>query len=213
MTSVDRVLSDYVDAWNAGERPDVDKFLERAPEDEREELADLIRTFLLNAPVPAYSEATLAQIQGEPAVKAAAGLLDEQSGQWPELLPRLRRAMKLKREEVVASLVELLGLKGEQARVWAYYHEMESGTLEPSGVSRRVLDALGRILGVSTRDLEDAGRFEATDLSLGAAYMRPLDGTMSGHLTAESLSYDSPGAAPEEWDEVDRLFRGGRETE
>jgi hypothetical protein len=211
MASVDETLSAFIEAWNAGRRPDVDEYLERAPADERETLADLIRTFLLEAPVPAYSEETLAAIQAEPATRKAAALLDEEAGFWPQLLPRLRHRMKLKREEVVVQLAELLGVGANASKVHAYYHEMESGTLDPKGVSGRVLDALARIFGVSTDELEEAGRFEPTDLSMGI-YARPLDLRMASHVAAESLVYGSPGATPEEWDEVDRLFRGGRES-
>ena len=211
MASVDETLSAFIEAWNAGQRPDVDEYLERAPAPEREELAGLIRAFLEEAPVPAYSEETLAAIKSEPAARKAAALLDDEEGLWPALLPRLRHRMKLKREEVVAQLAELLGVGANAQKVRAYYHEMESGTLDPEGVSRRVLDALGRILGVSAGELEEGGRFEPTDLGLGAAWMRPVDIRMASHLAAESLAYDSPGGAPEEWDEVDRLFRGGRE--
>ena len=110
MASVDETLSAFIEAWNAGRRPDVDEFLERAPEPERDELADLIRTFLLEAPVPAYSDETLAALRNEPGVRKAAALLDEEAGLWPALLPRLRHRMKLKREEVVLQLAELLGV-------------------------------------------------------------------------------------------------------
>ena len=212
MASVDETLSAFIEAWNAGRRPDVDEYLERAPAAEREELADLIRTFLLEAPVPAYSEETLAALRSDPGVRKAAALLDEEAGFWPTVLPRLRHRMKLKREEVVVQLAELLGVGANASKVHAYYHEMESGTLDPAGVSRRVLDALARIFGVPRDELEAAGRFDTTAFNAEAAFLRPLDVRMAGHVAAESLTYDSPGAAPEDWDEIDRLFRGGRDA-
>src|SRR5687767_8629106 len=110
MARVDETLSAFIEAWNAGRRPDVDEYLERAPVAKREELAGLIHTFLLEAPVPAYSEETLAAIQADPATRKVAALLDEEAGLWPGLLPRLRHRMKLKREEVVAQLAEMLGV-------------------------------------------------------------------------------------------------------
>ena len=130
---------------------------------------------------------------------------------WP--LPRLRHRMKLKREEVVALLAELLGVGADAPKVRAYYHEMESGTLEPEGVSQRVLDALARIFGVSTRELEDAGDY-SIDFSPAGAFLRRLDGMGAPPhgMLAESMQYGSPGEEPDDWDEVDRLFRGGRDA-
>ena len=50
MASPDQLLSEFCDAWNAGERPRVDDYLEQAPAGDRDELAALIRTFLEQAP-------------------------------------------------------------------------------------------------------------------------------------------------------------------
>jgi hypothetical protein len=213
MSSVNETLSAFIEAWNSGRRPDVDEYLERAPAPEREELAGLIRTFLLEAPVPAYSEETLAAIQADPATRKVAALLDEEAGLWPGLLPRLRHRMKLKREEVVAQLAEMLGFGANAPKVRAYYHEMETGTLDPRGVSRRVLEALAGIFGVSTGELEAAGDYSVA-FSPEAAFLRRLDGLAASadHVLAESMEYGSPGGEPEEWDEVDRLFRGGRDA-
>jgi chromosome segregation and condensation protein ScpB len=38
-TDRDRSLSEFVDAWNAGARPDVDDYVARVDEDERAELS------------------------------------------------------------------------------------------------------------------------------------------------------------------------------
>jgi hypothetical protein len=213
MASVDETLSAFIEAWNEGQRPDVDEYLERAPAGERKDLADLIRTFLLEAPVPSYSEETLVAIGAEPGTRKAAALLDEETGLWPSLLPRLRHRMKLKREEVVVQLAELLGVGADAPKVRAYYHEMETGTLDPEGVSRRVLDALARIFGVSAGELETGGEYSVA-FSPEAAFLRRLDGLAGSadHVLAESMEYGSPGGEPEEWDEVDRLFRGGRDA-
>src|SRR5438552_2470829 len=55
MDQVDRLLNEFVEAWNAGDRPEVDEFVDRAPEAERNELAGLIGAFLEIAPTPPYS--------------------------------------------------------------------------------------------------------------------------------------------------------------
>ena len=211
MTSLDEILSDFIDAWNAGERPDLDEYLERAPEGEREELAGLIRAFMVDAPVPKYSPDTLREIQSEPAVRRTIELIEARSGLWAELLPRLRTRMRLTREQVVSRLADALGQGPKEASVHAYYHRMESGTIEPAGVSRRVLDALAGIFGVSTRELESAGAFgSAPEPGGGAVFARPLEGELAYDVNSEALAYRSPDKPPEEWDEVDRLFLGGR---
>ena len=55
MVSIDRVLSEFIDDWNAGRRPQVDEYLERVPEPERAELADQLMTWLEVAPTPTYA--------------------------------------------------------------------------------------------------------------------------------------------------------------
>jgi hypothetical protein len=90
---------------------------------------------------------------------------------------------------------------------------MESGTIEPSGVSRRVLDALAGIFGVSTRDLEAAGDFGSPPEPDAGAVMfaRPLEPGVVYDVGSERLEHRSPAdKLPAEWDEVDRLFLGGR---
>lgn len=210
MTSPDRLLNDFVDAWSAGERPRVEDYLERAPEGDRDELALLINAFLEEAPQPKYSAETLAQIQAEPAVAELSALIDSQAGFWPSLLPRLRERAELTRDEVVKRLAQALALEGREDRIKPYYHQMESGTIDPAGVSRKVLEALSRIFGVELSEIEEAGDFAG----LGAAV--PTSAYMRSETVLESRAhaYDELPAAgagdPGPWDEVDELFRGGR---
>jgi hypothetical protein len=220
MTKLDQILSEFIDAWNAGERPQVDDHLARAPEARRGELADLIGSFLEWAPAPRYSEETLNQIRAEPATRAAAGLIESQSGLWPALLPYLRKRAQLTRDRVVAALCEALGLKGREADVKPFYHEMETGTLDAGGVSRRVIVALAGVFGVSAGEIEEAGDFHGLmGPAPEGAYLRlrePGDETVAFNLSVPMLDavedVGIPGIADEAagWDEVDRLFLGGR---
>lgn len=212
MTSLDEILSDFIDAWSAGERPGLDEYLGRVPEAEREEFAGLVRAFMVDAPVPAYSAETLREIRAEPAVQRTIELVEARSGLWSELLPRLRTRVRMTREQVVSKLADALGQKPREASVHSYYHRMESGTIEPSGVSRTVLDALAGIFGVSTGDLEAAGKFgSAPEPDAGAVmFARPLEAGVVYDVGAERLEHRSPDKPPAEWDEVDRLFLGGR---
>ena len=62
----DRVLSEFIDAWNAGRRPRVRDYLARLPDGPaREELADAITDWLSVAPAPAYSDRARREIRAE----------------------------------------------------------------------------------------------------------------------------------------------------
>lgn len=129
-------------------------------------------------------------------------------GLWPAALPRLRRQARLRRDELVRRLAAKLGVAGREAKVGRYYHQMETGTLEPAAVSRRVLDALASVLGVSADELVDAGELRGFPSPLAQGAFGRAYGT-EDHIDpgAEALGKID---AEEEWDEVDELFRGGR---
>ncbi len=86
---------------------------------------------------------------------------------------------------------------------------MEQGLLLAQGVSGRVLDALGRIVGATARMLREAGHAltppgQGPPVAPTAAFAR--------RAFAETAGATSPDAPPEqegEWDQVDELFRGG----
>ena len=86
----DQALSEFIDAWNAGRRPEVDDYLARVPEQERTELAARLMTFLSVAPTPDYSEEALDAIRAEPIVQRALAAPAERGGLLPALLARLR---------------------------------------------------------------------------------------------------------------------------
>ena len=71
MSTVEQILGEFIDAWKAGERPDVDAYLARARKADRDELAAQLATWLEIAPTPRYDEATRAAIAREPALRAA----------------------------------------------------------------------------------------------------------------------------------------------
>src|ERR671925_702187 len=112
--ATDRLLSEFIDAWNAGERPQVDDYVERAPEPERDELAGLIGAFLEVAPTPPYTAEQLGEIRNEPAVQEILKLAERPAGLWSVLLPRLRNRARLTRDQVVGALARALGLEGQE---------------------------------------------------------------------------------------------------
>jgi transcriptional regulator with XRE-family HTH domain len=216
MSTTEQVLSEFIDAWNAGRRPRVGEYLARVPEGRpRDELAEQIGTWLELAPTPAYDSSTRAQIRAEPIVRHVFDAVGEDAGLWPEVIPQLRARAGLSVGDLAARLVERFGLgRGSEERAADYLQRMERGEIEAARVSRRLLDALGELLGASGRTLSDAGR-------LGGA-MRPATagGTLfragddAGDWVArdiEALSRAAMTPAPPEMDELDRLFTGGPE--
>jgi transcriptional regulator with XRE-family HTH domain len=212
-TDRDRILSDFIDDWNAGRRPDVDDYLARVPEGERDELADQLMSFLRFAPTPAYSDEALKAIRSEPIVAEALSASAGRAGVLPSLLVRLRSRMGMSNDDVARSLVRSLEL-GEDRKVKTatYLERLEHGELEPSRVSVRVFDALARLFGVPRSELEGAGdvgswaapaapaaAFRASDEAADAA---------APHLDLLAKGLATPGDAAR--DEVDDLFLGGR---
>src|SRR4051812_45252633 len=207
-TFSDRLLSEFIDAWASGRRPDVDAYLAQADEVDRDVLEREIHTFLLHAPNPAYSDESRAEISAQPLTRAIGDMPDE-LGLWPTLLPSLRKRARLRRDQLATKLADALGASDAERKVARYYHGMEAGTLDPAGVSSRVLRALSGLLDVSERELEEAGAFHGfTRSAPQTAFGRSYD-VASGELDAMS-AMASPAMEAAAWDEVDELFRGGR---
>ena len=208
MTNVERLLSEYKqadreDPAGADPRP----YLERVAGSERELLAGLIDAYLARAP---RREFDAGAFQASPAAVIAEGVqrsLAGESGIWPALLPRLRHRSELRRAELVDQLAARLGAQSQEPKVGEYYHRMEQGLLPAAGVSDTVLEALGRIVGWSAEALRKAGEMPAPGpprSDAGAVFAR----TNRGAATAPGPEAPDRAPAAEEWDEVDRLFRG-----
>src|SRR4051812_45799159 len=86
----EQVLSEFIDAWNAGQRPDVDDYVERVAEPERAELAQELMTFLTLAPSPSYTDANVEAMRSDPVVVAAREAAAETGGVLAPLLVRMR---------------------------------------------------------------------------------------------------------------------------
>lgn len=210
------LLRSFAEAWTTGERPDVDAYLDRADPADRDELATQLHAYLLDAPTPLLSDAAREEIAGDPLVQRLAGLTAAPDP-WPVLLPALRNRAKLLRAQVVDRLADALGVGASREKVGSYYHELETGTLDPEGVSRRVVDALAGIFGMDRDELDRAGTYSGLELGTQAAFARERRGDDGGFGLQADLSVPPPaasealhsGAAPA-WDDVDDLFRGGR---
>jgi len=188
----DKLLSEFVDAWNAGSRPRVGDFLDRAAPAERYELADRLDDWLTMAPAPAYSEQALADIRAEMAELAP----------LPEVLPGLRERAGLKLRDLAARVTATFGLAGEEERTENYLRQLERGELDETRVSRRLLDALADALGVAA--------LRGATAAPGGAMFRAAPGAgMMFEADLEVLSQAAMAPAPPPMDELDRLFLGG----
>jgi hypothetical protein len=212
-TDRDRILSEFIDAWNAGRRPDVDDYLARVEGSGRDELAAELSAFLQFAPTPAYSDSDLEAIRGNPIVAADLDDARGRAGLLPALLMRLRSRLGLSNAEVAGELVRSLELPADRAaKTASYLDRLERGQLEPSRISSRVFDALARLFGVSRDELEGAGDVGswAAPAARAAAFRASGDAAdeAAPHLDLLAKGLATPGEAAR--DEVDDLFLGGR---
>jgi hypothetical protein len=207
VTNVERLFAEYKETHASGREADVQRFLDRVSGLEREQLAALIDAYLERVPRREFDAAALRDSPAAAVTDSVTRTLSGSAGLWPVLLPRLRNQARIKRAELVAELAARLGAQSQRDKVASYYHEMEQGRLPASGVSDTVLDALGKIVGYSRDALRRAGEMPAPGgptAEAGAVYART---TRRGDAVEEE---ETGAPAPrEDWDEVDRLFRGG----
>lgn len=212
MTDVEQLLADYVAAYEAGEDIDPFTFIDRLDaEDDRVALSAEIDRYLADAPRQSFAPEAFASSLSARVVDDLERVLAGQSGTWPAVLPQLRARAGIKRTALVEQLSSALGVSGKQEKVAAYYHDMEQGLLPSSGVSDRVLSALGNIVGETVESLKEAGRTitpsPAPGLGAAGVFARQAQTSCNfGDASANPGATESPGQA--EWDEVDELFRG-----
>jgi hypothetical protein len=212
-TDRDRILSEFIDAWNSGRRPDVDEYLARVNESERDEFAGELTAFLAFAPTPRYSDEALKAIRSESIVAEALSSAEGRAGVLPSLLVKLRSRLGLSNAEVAGELVRSLELPEDRApKTAGYLERLERGELEPSRVSTRVFEALARLFGVPRGELEGAGDVGgwASPAAPAAAFRASAEAAdeAAPHLDLLAKGLTTPGDAAR--DEVDDLFLGGR---
>lgn len=210
MTSIDQILGEFIDAWKAGERPEVDDYLQRVPEPDRDELAEQLLSWLSVAPTPAYDEATRAQIAAEPAVLAAVDALDAVVLPLPERVATLRSRAGLAITDVASRVAAAFGLGGQEARTQAYLEQLEDDELDTSRLSRRVRDALASILGADPDLLAPSPVWSVGPAQASPAMWRADEAPDAEVAEAfEQFAAAAMTPAPEPMDELDRLFLGG----
>ncbi len=214
MTHVRQLLEQFKTEFRGGQSPNPRAFLERVEGLQRSQLERGIERFLITEPRRAYDEEALSLSAARQVGENMERSMFSQAGLWPSLLPRLRVRARLRRAELISQLASALEAEGQAGKVGAYYHGMEQGTLRADGVSDRVLQALGPILGETAGRLRSAGEafdpVEGLDDVPASAFARtstpgPKGRSSKTATAAEATTPPDPG----KWDEVDRLFRGG----
>jgi hypothetical protein len=218
MADVEKLFSDYVTEHRAGGEANPRIYLEQVEGTDRRELAELIDGYLVRSPGQVWSAEGY---EGSSAQRWVAGMersMGGEAGLWPILLPRLRERAQITRARLVELLASALGVTGETEKVASYYHRMEQGQLDSTGVSTRVLDALAGIVGSSADALRNAGEQfgEGQPPSEGTVFARTTgpppqmyvkhDEEPPGAAAMAAERAPEPDAGP---DEVDRLFTGG----
>lgn len=210
---VKKLLSEYIAEHRAGGEADPVAFVERAQGADRNELAALIDAYLERSPGRDWDPAAYQGSEAERVADELGRSLLGTAGLWPTILPRLRKQARLTRGQVVERLSAALGAKGREEKVGGYYHGMEHGTLESSGVSERVLAALGEIYGTSAEKLREFGE-PLGGGGLGdapvMARLAKIDPDYAGApLEAPAADRAAPVAPAGDLDEIDELFTGG----
>jgi len=208
MSQVDQLLNEYKQAHRAGSG-DPRPFLSRAPAEDRAVLAALIEGYLERAPRREFDQGELRDSAAVPVAEGIHRSLAGAAGLWPALLPRLRVQARTKRADLVRELAARLGAESQQDKVAGYYHQMEQGLLPADGVSDTVLEALGKIVGVAGEALRKAGSLPAPGplrMDDAAVFTRMTEAAPA--VAAADVFGQAREDQPEEWDEVDRLFRG-----
>jgi hypothetical protein len=209
MSDVDRLLREFIEEDRERGPADPLAYLRRLEGADRAELEALIDGYLARAPRRPFDADAFARSPARGVAEELGRALGGASGTWPALLPRLRHRAQLRRTDVVQRLADELGAGAQVDKVARYYHEMEQGTLPAAGVSDRVLEALGRVVGVTAQRLREAGR------SAGGGAPGPAGAVAFARVGSPDPRYleeTPPAPAPaatEPPDQIDDLFTSG----
>jgi hypothetical protein len=158
MTSVDRLLEQYVTAYRSGDT-DPWPYLDQVEGEQRLELEEMMELFLVNAGPADWEPDSFRESSASKFVeRLVPDLLVPERG-WRDYLPSLRLRLRIERQAVDAQLARALEATdpAETEKVADYYHDMEQGNLEPEGVSDPVLEALSEIYGTTVQVLRRVG--------------------------------------------------------
>jgi transcriptional regulator with XRE-family HTH domain len=204
MPHIDQLYAEFVQAWQAGQAPEVDPYLDRADPADQDELAERLETFVMVAPSVELAPERAAQIEALPAFLRAASISDEnRAPSWATRLRAARERAGLSLADLGARFAASFGLDGRESRAATMLRELEDGELDASRVSGRATDRLADLLGVAADALRPPPRpaplFRAEDDAAA-----DLGGLLADAQAAMAAPADHDGG-----DELDELLRGG----
>lgn len=208
---IESLLAEFRAGYEAGERPEVEAIVERAPDEQRQTLRGQIDLYLMNAPRRAWDPAAYEASLTRQAVERVWESLEGVSGSWPQLLPHLRNRARIRRQDLVERLAAALGVGDRTERVAEYYNDMEHGRLPAAGVSERVFEALAGIVGTTAEAIRAAGAASRPDAAGGALFARtaePDERYLVADMDMVAGGPPEPGRGDVDRDEVDELFTG-----
>ena len=208
MTTIDEILGEFIDAWKAGQRPDVDAYLERVPAGERDELAAQLATWLADRPDARAT--TTRRPRGHrarsPACARRVERADAARRRCRSASRRLRERAGLAVRDVAARLAGVFGLADESARP-RYLERLERDELDASAP---VAPAARRAGGDARRRPRSAAVPGRRRLAPAQAFFRARGGRRDWIAQdIDALSRAALASAPAPMDELDRLFLGG----
>jgi hypothetical protein len=160
MTAVEQVFLDALEDLRDGREQPVERYLERVPATEREELANLLAAYFASREQPADARADAALFERTLAVvDRVAAEESGPAGVLPGLLVELSRTRGLRRTEIVAALQSLLKVP-EAARAYLaeLYHSLESGQVPGDGLQPRLIEALSQVFRLPVEEVDVARR-------------------------------------------------------
>jgi len=158
MADIDAVLAEALDDIKHGRARTVPDYLKLVPDADRDRLEDLLAVFYTHQAAAEGPDPVDPQ-RYQDALELVDRVFSEErgKGELPAVLAELRRARRVPREEIVGGLAKRFGLVGSgRQSLKRAYHRLETGQIEGSCISDRLLEALGSILKTDPRDLRSA---------------------------------------------------------
>jgi hypothetical protein len=208
MAEIDAVLAEALDDIKHGRARTVPDYLKLVPDADRDRLEELLTIFHSHQAAAEGPDAVEPRRYQEALELVQRVFSDERGkGELPAVLAELRRARRMRREDVVGALAQRFELVGrDENDLQRAYHRLETGQIEGPCLSDRLLAALGSIFKIDAGDLRSAANRGSTAGPVPAqAFGRGLGEVEAGELPAD----DAAGAPSDRGRAVWKLFYGG----
>lgn len=209
MSAAERVFQEALEDLRDGREQPVERYLDRVPETERQQLADLLVQYFASREEPADPRANAELFERTlAAVDRLAAEETEAAGVLPGLLMELSRTRGMRRPDIVAGLQQALKVSDRARESLAdLYHRLEAGEVPGRGLQPRLISALGEVFRLPEEEIDGARVPLGPPRTLRVA---KAFGRGGGHV-GSARAYQQPDPpADEELREVFDLFYGGQ---